>query len=87
MPPKFILHVLIAKGFEVWGQRPVQLQEAPIQGPDARDVRSRHSAARADHQPRLRRGMARAAPLRSRVLKGRNSGGRGRATFLRFGPP
>lgn len=60
MPPKFVLHVLIAKGFEVWGQRPVQQQDAPIQGPDTRDVRGRHSAAHGDPTPRLRRGAARA---------------------------
>lgn len=49
MSPKFVLHVLVAKGFEVWGQKPVQQQDAPIQGPDTRNVPGRHNAARAPH--------------------------------------
>lgn len=46
MSPKLVLHVLVAQGFEVGGQRAVQQQDAPVQGPHPRDVRGRHSAAR-----------------------------------------
>lgn len=65
--PKFVLHVLITKSFEVRGQDPVQQQDAPIQGADTRDVLKQHTATGTP-------GCACAkdpsvpAPLRSRLL-------------------
>lgn len=65
--PKFVLHVLITKSFEVRGQDPVQQQDAPIQGADTRDVLNQHTATGTP-------GCACAkdpsvpAPLRSRLL-------------------
>lgn len=57
MSPKLVLHVLIAQGFEVRGQSPVELQDSLIQGSDTRNVRARHRAARpvapAQNGPRL----------------------------------
>lgn len=46
MSPELVLHVLVAQGFEVGGQRAVQQQEAPVQRPHPGDVRRRHRAAR-----------------------------------------
>lgn len=45
MSPKLVLHVLIAQGFEVRGQSPVELQDSLIQGSDSRNVPARHRAA------------------------------------------
>lgn len=59
MSPKLVLDVLVTKGFKVWGQNAVQQQNAPIQGPDTRSVRGRHSAARGLHTAPAQRDAAR----------------------------
>ena len=67
MPPKFVLHVLVAKVFEVWGQNPVQQQNAPIQGPDTRDVQRRHNAARGPQAAPAQKVSARLPLFPSRI--------------------
>lgn len=83
--PKFVLHVLVAKSFEVWGQDPVQQQDAPIQGADTRDVLSQHTATGTSGCA-CAKGPSVPAPLRSRLLLTASPGGRARAIFIRFGP-
>lgn len=67
MPPKFVLHILVPKGFEVRGQKAVQLQDAPIQSPHARHLPARHTAARGEWSaPAQRNGAVFSAPPRPR---------------------
>lgn len=79
MPPKFVLHILVPEGFEVRGQKAVQLQDAPIQSPDAGHLPARHTAARGERSaPAQRNGAVSSAPPRPSLGEGQPEVGRKR---------
>lgn len=81
MSPKLVLHVLIAQGFEVRGQSPVELQDPLIQDSDSRNVPARHRAA-----PARPAAPAQNGPPVLPLWEVTCSSGKRRATFIRFGP-